>query len=79
MHLSLVIDLSLIDGGKSFMMGCNGSSDDASGNSAILSIQGALTETSGDFNPVRMSAIRLFSAALNMCGESDARRVACIV
>ena len=79
MHLSLVIDLSVIDGGMSFMMGYNGSSDDASGNSAILSIRGALTDTSGDFNLVRMSTSRFFSGALNMCGESDARRVACIV
>lgn len=79
MHLSLVIDLSVMDGGKNFMMGHNGSSEDASGNSAILSIRGALTETSGDFNLVRMSATRLFSAALNMCGESDSRRVACLV
>jgi hypothetical protein len=28
---------------------------------------------------VRMSATRLFSGVLNMCGESDARRVACPV
>lgn len=76
MHLSLVIDWSTIDGGGSFMMGCNGSSEDASGNSAILSIRGALTETSGDFNLVRMSAPRLFSGVLNVCGESDIRRVA---
>ena len=79
MHLSLVIDWSSIDGVKSFMIGRDGSSEDASGNSAILSIRGVLTETSGDFNLVRMSAPRLFSGVLNMCGESDARRVACPV
>ena len=61
MHLSLVIDWSVIDGGKRFMMGSNRSLEDASGNSAIMSIGGALAEISGDFNLARMSATRLFS------------------
>ena len=37
-----------------FRIGRNGSSYEASGNSAILSIRGALTETSGDFIWLRM-------------------------
>lgn len=58
MHLSFVIEQSMLSGDEDeqradvddvFGMGSKGSSDEASGNSAILSIRGALTETSGDF------------------------------
>jgi len=73
-HLSLVIDWSMIDGGVSFMMRCNGFSKDASGNSAILSIRGEFTETSGDFNLVMLVACR-FSGVLLISMGSDSRRV----
>jgi hypothetical protein len=54
-HLSLVIDW-LTEGGvehdpwadESLWMGWKGSSEEAIGNSAILSIRGAFTETSGE-------------------------------
>ena len=74
MHLSLVIDWSMIDGGVSFMMRCNGFSKDAIGNSAILSIRGEFTETSGDFNLVMLVACR-FSGVLLISMGSDSRRV----
>lgn len=57
MHLSIVIEWSTLTGGEDehradvdevLRMGKRGSSEDAKGNSAILSIRGALTETSGD-------------------------------
>ena len=75
MHLSLVIDWSMIDGGVSFMMRCNGFSKDASGNSAILSIRGEFTETSGDFNLVIMLVACLFSGVLIVNMGSDSRRI----
>ena len=75
MHLSLVIDWSMIDGGVSFVMRCNGFSKDASGNSAILSIRGEFTETSGDFNLVIMLVACCFSGVLIICMGSDSRRV----
>lgn len=57
-HLSFVIEQSMLSGEEDEQhadvedvlgMGSKGSSDEARGNSAILSILGALTETSGDF------------------------------
>ena len=64
----------MIDGGVSFMMRCNGFSKDAIGNSAILSIRGEFTETSGDFNLVMLVAC-CFSGVLIICMGSDSRRV----
>jgi len=64
----------MIDGGVSFMMRCNGFSKDAIGNSAILSIRGEFTETSGDFNLVMLVACR-FSGVLLVSMGSDSRRV----
>ena len=64
----------MIDGGVSFMMRCNGFSKDAIGNSAILSIRGEFTETSGDFNLVMLVACR-FSGVLLISMGSDSRRV----
>jgi hypothetical protein len=66
-HLSLVIDRLIKGGvehepwpGESLLwMGSKGSSDDASGNSAILSIRGAFTETSGESSCSRMLMLRL--------------------
>lgn len=58
MHLSFVIEQSMLSGEEDEQradvddvlgMGSRGSSDEARGNSAILSILGALTETSGEF------------------------------
>lgn len=74
MHLSLVIYWSMIDGDVSFVMRCNGVSKDASGNSAILSIRGEFTETSGDFNLVRMSVACLLSGVLIIHMGSDSLR-----
>ncbi len=57
-------------------MGCNcSSSNDGIGNSAILSIRGEFTETSGDFSLVRMSAPCRFSGVCNMFTGVDARLV----
>ena len=63
----------MTDGVVSFVMRCNGVSKDASVNSAILSIRGEFTETSGDFNLVRMSVACLLST-IRM--GSDSLRVA---
>lgn len=71
MHLSLVMDRSMIDGDVSFVMRCNGFPKDASGNSAILSIRGEFTETSGDFNLVRISVACLSSGVLIIRRGSD--------
>lgn len=66
----------MIDGDMIFVMECNGSSKDDSGNSAILSIRGALTETSGDFSLVRMSLPCFFSGVLITGRGSDVRLAA---
>jgi hypothetical protein len=52
-------------------MGARGSSDEARGNSAILSIRGALTDTSGESSWSRMLAVRLLGA-LYVGSGSDA-------
>jgi hypothetical protein len=79
-HLSLVSD-RLMDGGvaehapradDALPSENKGSSDEASGNSAILSIRGEFTETSGDVSCSRMLMLRL--GVSNAGNGSDALR-----
>lgn len=66
----------MIDGDVSFVMRGNGFSKDVSGNSAILSIRGEFTETSGDFNLLRMPVACLLSGVLIIRMGSDSLGVA---
>lgn len=84
-YLSLVMDRLMEGGveheprpeaGDSFLllMGAKGSSDEARGNSAILSIRGALTDTSGESSWSRMLMVRLLGVPYVGSGR-DALRV----
>lgn len=56
-------------------MGTKGSSDEASGNSAILSIRGALTETSGESSPSRILMVLLLGVSYVGSGRDALRAV----
>jgi len=61
--------------GESLLMGAKGSSDEARGNSAILSIRGALTDTSGEFSRSRMLMVRLLGIPYVGSGRDALRAV----
>jgi hypothetical protein len=56
-------------------MGAKGSSDEARGNSAILSIRGALTDTSGESSRSRMLMVRLLGIPYVGSGRDALRAV----
>jgi hypothetical protein len=56
-------------------MGTKGSSDEASRNSAILSIRGALTETSGESSRSRILVVLLLGVPYVGSGRDDLRAV----